>query len=199
MRIGRNRSPPLFHHAVMTPKIIIRDTHRGALYEDGVFKEILGPGSYKLRTSMWSPVKREIVQVDIRDRSLTIKGQEILTADKVAVRVSILVNFRVTDVKAALHNVQSYEDRIYEDVQISTRRFLAVRTLDEILKDRARADEEVNKIKLDADKAVAQQLEGSPTLLRLRELEALETMAKHGGNKFVIGLGDGFSKLMSEE
>lgn len=250
----------------MTSRFIIRDTHRGALYEDGVFKEILGPGSYDYRTSFFSRVQREIVRVDVRDRSLTIKGQEILTADKVAVRVSILVNFRVTDVKAALHNVQSYEDHIYEDVQISTRRFLAVRTLDEILKDRneisdsvredvresaasygveiaradvkdlvfpgnlreimnrvleterqseamlveaqknaearliqARADEEVSRIRLESEKAMAQQLADAPALLRLRELEALERMAQHGGNKFIIGLGDGFTKMTSED
>lgn len=115
--------------------IVIKDTHRGALYEDGVFREILGPGRYVLKR-WFDRRKREVVQVDVRNRSLTIKGQEILTADKVAVHVTILVNYRVVDVKAALHNVAAYEERIYEDVQLSTRRFLAVKTLDEILKDR---------------------------------------------------------------
>lgn len=129
----------------MRRKIIIKDTHRGALYEDGVFQKILGPGRWCVGRWMWSRKRREIVLVDIRDRSLTIKGQEILTADKVAVRVSILVNFRVTDVEAALHKVESYEDRIYEDVQISTRRFLAVKTLDEILKDRNEISDSVRE------------------------------------------------------
>jgi regulator of protease activity HflC (stomatin/prohibitin superfamily) len=117
-------------------KIIIKDSHRGALYENGVFKEILGPGRYRVRSFLDLGKKREIVQVDVRNRSLTIKGQEILTADKVAVHVTILVNYKVIDVKSALHNVASYEERIYEDVQLSARRFLAVKTLDEILKDR---------------------------------------------------------------
>ena len=39
----------------------------------------------------------EVVLVDMRERDLTIKGQEILTADKVAIRVSIVVQFRVVD------------------------------------------------------------------------------------------------------
>jgi len=125
-------------------KLIIKDTHRGALYEDGVLTEIRGPGAYRL-AAWWSRKRQELVLVDIRERSLTIKGQEILTADKVAVRVSILVNFRVTDVKAALHNVESYHDRIYEDVQISTRRFLAVRTLEEILQDRNEVSDAVRE------------------------------------------------------
>src|SRR4051812_9543044 len=74
--------------------------------------------------------------VEVRERSLTIKGQEILTADKVAIRVSLLVYFRVTDAEAAIHNVASYEERIYEDVQLAARRFLASRKLDAILVDR---------------------------------------------------------------
>ena len=46
----------------------------------------------------------------LRERDLTIKGQEILTADKVAVRISIVVQFRVVDPKAALHGVENHED-----------------------------------------------------------------------------------------
>ena len=74
--------------------------------------------------------------VDLRARDLTIKGQEILTADKVAIRVTLLVYFRVTDAAAAAHNVASYEERIYEDVQLAARRFLATRSLENILRDR---------------------------------------------------------------
>ena len=74
--------------------------------------------------------------MDLRERSLTIKGQEILTADKVAIRVSLLVYFKVNDAEAALHNVAAYQDRIYEDVQLSARRFLATRDLEAILSDR---------------------------------------------------------------
>ena len=83
----------------------------------------------------WSP-KRQVVALDLRERSATIKNQEILTADKVAVRLSLLVYFKIVDPRAAVHNVQAYEDRIYEDVQLAARRFLATRTLDQILRDR---------------------------------------------------------------
>ena len=67
----------------------------------------------------------EVVLVDMRERELTIKGQEILTADKVAIRVSIIVQFRVTDPKAAMHEVENYEERLYSDVQLAARRSLA--------------------------------------------------------------------------
>src|SRR5262249_24063101 len=85
----------------------------------------------------------EIKLVDVRERELTIKGQEILTADKVALRVSILVQFRVTDPRAALHAVANYEDRLYSDVQLAARRSLASMTLEYILTNRTRLSEDI--------------------------------------------------------
>ena len=87
--------------------------------------------------------KIEIALVDIRERDLTIKGQEILTADKVAIRVSIIVQFKVRDPRAALHEVESYSDRIYGDVQLAARRSLASMTLEEILTNRNKLSEDI--------------------------------------------------------
>src|SRR5262249_24875808 len=85
----------------------------------------------------------EIVLVDVRERELTIKGQEILTADKVAIRVSIIVQFRVADPRSAMHEVEKYEERLYSDVQLAARRSLAAMTLDEILTNRNRLSEDI--------------------------------------------------------
>src|SRR5215475_14390968 len=115
---------------------IVPESFVGLLYEDGAFAGVLKPGRHKLKTGVFRKTTREIKLVDMRERSLTIKGQEILTADKVAIRVSLLVYFRVRDAESAAHNVSSYEERIYEDVQLAARRFLASRTLDAILSDR---------------------------------------------------------------
>jgi len=117
-------------------EITVSQSFVGLLYEDGVFKQTLQPGRHKLRRRLFDRVRREVRLVDMRERTLTIKGQEILTADKVAVRVSLLVYFRVQDPRAAQHNVASYEERIYEDVQLAARRFLASRSLEAILNDR---------------------------------------------------------------
>ena len=53
-----------------------------------------------------------------------------------AIRISLLVYYRIISPEAAVHNVVSYEERIYEDVQLAARRFLANRNLDDILSDR---------------------------------------------------------------
>ncbi|HEY7327004.1 MAG TPA: slipin family protein [Gemmataceae bacterium] len=126
-------------------EIYIKDTHRGLWYEDGVLVKILGAGRYELPrpTLFRRKPKVEVVLVDMRARDLTIKGQEILTADKVAIRVSILVQFAVVDPKAALHAVADYEDRLYSDVQLAARRSLASMTLEDILTNRTRLSEDI--------------------------------------------------------
>lgn len=128
-------------------EIIIKDTHRGLWYEDGVLKRVVEAGRYKVPLKRWlffRPKPRVEVQlVDMRERDLTIKGQEILTADKVALRVSIIVQFRVVDPKLALHAVEKYEDRLYSDVQLAARRSLATMTLEEILTNRNRLSEDI--------------------------------------------------------
>lgn len=115
---------------------IVPESHVGLLYENGAYVKTLRPGRYKAKRKWYDQTVRTYHLVDLRQRSLTIKGQEILTADKVAIRVTLLVYFQVNDAEAAVHNVASYEERIYEDVQLAARRFLASRTLDAILSDR---------------------------------------------------------------
>src|SRR5262245_36812176 len=131
----------------MARRFIIKDTHRGLWYEDGVLKRVLEAGRYEIPAEVSLPFFRrpkvEVVFVDVRERDLTIKGQEILTADKVAIRVSIVVQFRVTDPKAALHKVANYEDRLYRDVQIAARRSLDSMVLEEILSTRNRLSEDI--------------------------------------------------------
>lgn len=117
-------------------QFIVNQSFVGLLYEDGAFVRLLEPGKHRLRRGFFDETARAVELVDLRERSLTLKGQEILTADKVAIRVSILIYFKVVDPVAALHNVAGYEDRIYEDVQLATRRFLATRNLEAILSDR---------------------------------------------------------------
>ncbi len=127
--------------------IIVKDTHRALWYEDGVLVKTFQAGRYKF--PRWNgflfrrlPVV-EVVLVDMRERELTIKGQEILTADKVAIRVSIIVQFRVSDAKAAIHEVEKYEERLYSDVQLAARRPLASMRLEEILTNRNRLSEDI--------------------------------------------------------
>lgn len=130
-------------------ELIIKDTHRALWYENGVLVKVLGAGRHTFpKKPFWAFVTRVKTQyeyrlVDVRERDLTIKGQEILTADKVAIRVSIIVQFKVTDPTAALHAVENYEDRLYSDIQLAARRSLAAMTLEDILTNRNHLSEDI--------------------------------------------------------
>lgn len=127
--------------------VIIKPTHRGLWYSDGVLGRVLDPGRYVVpqyfNLGIYRRPRVEIVLVDVRERELTIKGQEILTADKVAIRVSIIVQFRVADPAAALHVVVNFEERLYSDVQLAARRSLATMTLEDILTNRNKLSNDI--------------------------------------------------------
>lgn len=141
-------------------EVIIKDSHRGLYYEDGVMLKILEAGRHVLveqeKLSFRERVRRfvtrykaprkpeiEVQLVDVRERDLTIKGQEILTADKVALRVSVIVQFRITDPRAAIHAVENYEERLYSDVQLAARRSMATMSLEDLLTNRNKLSEDI--------------------------------------------------------
>jgi len=128
-------------------EIIVNATHRGLKFVDGAFAELLAPGRYQVKRGRDLLGRKRpevsITLVDMRERELNIKGQEILTADKVAIRVNLVVQFRVHDAKAAVLEVADYEARLYSDVQLAARRSLASMRLEEILTNRNRLSEEI--------------------------------------------------------
>lgn len=128
-------------------EFVVKNTHRGLYYVDGKLDKVLEAGRYRIprrrALAFGKQPQVECLLVDVRERELTIKGQEILTSDKVAIRVSILVQFRVTDAAAAIHTVDNFEDRLYSDVQLAARRSLATMTLEEILTNRNRLSEDI--------------------------------------------------------
>ncbi|MEV0902030.1 slipin family protein [Actinoplanes sp. NPDC049802] len=130
----------------MSSEVIIRSGFQGLRYVDGRFDQVLDPGRYELPVRRF-PSRRvpkvEILTVDLREREINIKGQEILTADKVAVRVNIITHFRVVDPVAAMERVADYGDRVYSDVQLAARRSLASMTLEGILTNRNQLSEDI--------------------------------------------------------
>lgn len=128
----------------MASEVIIRSGFRGLRYVDGRFDRVLEPGRYRLpRAFLRLRPRVDITPVDVRERELNIKGQEILTADKVAVRVNIITHFRVTDPVAATERVADFADRLYSDVQLAARRSLASMTLEAILTNRNQLSEDI--------------------------------------------------------
>ncbi|MBN1877680.1 MAG: slipin family protein [Anaerolineae bacterium] len=116
----------------LTEVVVVWEYERGLLYEKGRFLKVLGPGRYRL----WQWQHRVIHKVSLREVSQTISGQEVLTTDKVPVRVTLIAQYAVTDPALALHKVDSYVERLYQDLQLSLRETISTRSVDDLLADR---------------------------------------------------------------
>lgn len=112
-------------------RVTVFDHEAGLKIDRGALVATLGPGVYRT----W-PGDIQIERVDLRPRSLNLMGQEILTADTLAVRISALVQWRVTDAARFRAAHETMEARLYEIVQLAVRARVAARTLDAIVTDR---------------------------------------------------------------
>ena len=120
---------------VVRPAITIatvRDYQRGLRYRQGRLVGLLDPGTHVAIRPF-----TEIQLLDGRPTSITVPGQEILTADGVALRVSLTARYVVADPVAAVTNDQSYVSALYTLLHGGLRAVLAGRTADEILAGRA--------------------------------------------------------------
>ena len=113
---------------------------RGLLYKKGRFIQLLEPGQYRL----WYWQYRHIETISLRQVSQTLSGQEVLTTDKVPVRVTVIAQYAVTNAIQALHVVENYVERLYQDVQLALRDIISSRSVDEILSDRAALSSELH-------------------------------------------------------
>jgi len=115
-------------------KITVQAWEKGLKFRNGRFVGVLEPGRYRL--ARWL-AKDEILKIDLRFQTLTIQGQEILTADKITVRLTVLAKYRVVDPVAAQMKVDNYVAQMYGDVQLALREAVAARTLDDLIVEKA--------------------------------------------------------------
>ena len=110
----------------------VHDYERGLHYRQGRLVGLLDPGTHLAVRPF-----NEIRVLDARPTSITVPGQEILTADGVALRVSLTARYVVADAVAATTNDQNYVSALYLALHAGLREALAGRTADEVLAGRA--------------------------------------------------------------
>lgn len=81
--------------------------------------------------------------VDQREQVADVQGQEILTRDKVTLRLNLTVSWSVSDVEAALLAVADHAQALYREAQLALRAAVGSRTLDAILSDKEAVGAEV--------------------------------------------------------
>ncbi len=109
-------------------RVTAQEWERVLVYRDGRFETELGPGRHRVRRR-----RRRQVRVHVRPRLLLVPAQEVLTADGLAVKVSLIATVRVADPRRWHEATESADGFLYVALQIGLREAVAGRTLDELL------------------------------------------------------------------
>ena len=112
----------------------VLEYQRGLLYVNGRFERVLEPGRYAFWTRVAAPVAIRLV--DMRRQQLAVAGQELLTKDKVTLRLSLTLDYAPADPEMAPHTIANPETALYAIAQLALRDFVAGVTLDELLEGR---------------------------------------------------------------
>ena len=114
--------------------------HAAVLYVDGKVERMLDAGLH----AFWQ-FNRDIraESVEQRLQVMEVAGQEILTKDKVTLRVNLNAGYRVTDVLVAYAKQAKPVDYLYKELQFGLRAAVGTRTLDELLENKGVIDEVV--------------------------------------------------------
>lgn len=109
-------------------RVTIREYQRGLRFERGRLVGLLDAGSHT-----WFRLTTDVQVVDLRPSSTPIEGQEVLTSDGVAVKVSLVVRSVIGDPVARLHADQDADRLLYLLVQLGLREVVAGRDLADLL------------------------------------------------------------------
>jgi regulator of protease activity HflC (stomatin/prohibitin superfamily) len=131
--IERNR-PTIVTEAV------VENHEAGLLYVEGRLTEQLAPG----RHAFWVVGRKvEVKRLDLRPQAVEITAQEMLTKDRIALRVTLTAFRRVVDPERVVATVPDVDAWLYRLVQFAIREAVAGRTLDEVLSAKAVLDAEL--------------------------------------------------------
>ncbi len=102
----------------------------GVLFQDGKYVDTCQPGQYLF----WKDVgKIKFYHVDMREAIVDISGQEIMTADKVTLRINAVVTYRVVDAKASIMASEDARQALYREAQLALRAVIGTYALDDLL------------------------------------------------------------------
>ena len=118
--------------AVLVLRVVtVYDYQRGLRYRMGRFTGLVDAGPH-LTVRGFS----EVHVLDGRPTSLIVPGQEILTSDGVALKLSLTARYVIADPVAAVTGDQDHLRALYVALQASLRDAIAGRTADDILANR---------------------------------------------------------------
>jgi regulator of protease activity HflC (stomatin/prohibitin superfamily) len=126
--------------STVVTEAVVENHEAGLLYVEGRFVERLAPG----RHAFWTVAhKIEVKRLDLRPQAVEITAQEMLTRDRIALRVTLTAFRRIVDPERLVAAVPDVDAWLYRLVQFAIREAVAGRSLDEVLSAKAALDAEL--------------------------------------------------------
>src|SRR5262245_55749323 len=102
--------------AELLEAVTLEAGHAGLLFKDGAHVATLAPGAHAL----WKgAAKARILDFDLREQVVDVAGQEIMTADKVTLRLNAVVTYKLADPLKAVAAVDDYRQALYREAQLA--------------------------------------------------------------------------------
>lgn len=126
-------------------KIEVAGYQKARLYYDQKYVKLLNEGTYYY----WNNGTRISASlVDTRLLQMDIAGQEMLTLDKVALRINFVCHYKIADYNKIFTEIDHYEEQMHVFLQLILREYIGKYRLDEILESREQiADYTLQKLK----------------------------------------------------
>ncbi|MDR2091410.1 MAG: slipin family protein [Clostridiales bacterium] len=138
----------VFNNGFAAP-FTVGNGREGALFCNGKLIRILPEGRYWFCTKN---KKVEVKEIDKRIQSMQISGQELLTSDKVELRINFALSYKINDTLKAASEYDKFDEQLYLLFQFALREYVSTKSLDELLVQK----HEIGKIILDGLKAKEQ-------------------------------------------
>ncbi|WP_282037451.1 slipin family protein [Saccharicrinis aurantiacus] len=116
----------------------VESHEKGLLFIDDKFEKEIDQGVYYFWKNN-TPVL--VMKADLRQTQLEISGQELLTKDKAAIRISFFATYKVVNAIKALTENQDYKKQLHVTLQLALREYVGSLTLDEILESKEKVAE----------------------------------------------------------
>jgi regulator of protease activity HflC (stomatin/prohibitin superfamily) len=120
---------------------VVREYERAVVFRLGRLLPVKGPGLVVL-----VPFADRMVRVDLRTVTLTVPPQEVITRDNVPARVAAVCYFRIVDPSAAVTEIEAFAPATSQIAQTTLRSVLGGADLDQLLAERDRLNEHLQKI-----------------------------------------------------
>lgn len=101
---------------------------KGLRFLKGKFHSLLEPGKYTFYR-----FNNALIRVDMRKRTVSVPGQEILTSDNVCLKITAGGVFEISDPLRAVTSVENYHDYLYSLLHMNCRSILGSLTADELI------------------------------------------------------------------